>query len=53
MEFYVDMENGTGMKYTNKKDFLDELSRMIDDCAKHGGSYFSTFVDADANCFSE
>lgn len=53
MEFYIDMENGTGMKYDTKEEFIEELSRMIDDCAKHEGKYFSAFVDADANCFSK
>lgn len=29
---YIMNDNGSGMEYNTKEEFLDELSRMIDDC---------------------
>ena len=53
MEFTIDTlnDNGSGMEYYNKEDFLKEVSLMIDDCIANGGAYFSIAVDADASCF--
>lgn len=52
MEFsiYTMNDNGSGMKYFNKEDFLKELSLEIDNCIKNGGTYFSISVDSDASC---
>lgn len=43
-------DNGSGMKYFSKEDFLKELSRMIDDCVTNGGTFFEVQVDSDASC---
>lgn len=53
MEFsiYTLNDNGSGMKYKNKEDFLKEIKLMIDDCIENGGSYFSVSVESDASCF--
>lgn len=48
---YTTNDNGSGMLYSNKEEFLNELSLMIDDCIANGGSYFSVEVDTDASCF--
>lgn len=44
-------DNGSGMYYSSKENFLKELSLMIDDCIANGGNYFSVEVDTDASCF--
>lgn len=44
-------DNGSGMKYHTKEDFLKEISLMIDDCIANGGTYFDVQVDSDASCF--
>ena len=44
-------DNGSGMKYKTKKEFLNEISLMIDDCIKNGGTFFDVQVDSDASCF--
>ena len=44
-------DNGSGMEFRTKEDFLKEISLMIDDCIENGGSYFEITVDTDASCF--
>lgn len=44
-------DNGSGMKYNTKEEFLKELSLMIDDCIANGGTRFGIEVDTDASCF--
>lgn len=44
-------DNGSGLEYFNKEDFLEELSLEIEDCIKNGGTYFSIGVNSDASCF--
>lgn len=44
-------DNGSGMEYQTKEEFLKEISLMIDDCIANGGTYFDVSVDADASCF--
>lgn len=53
MKFYIETlnDNGSGMHYESKEDFLHELSLMVDDCIENGGTYFEISVDADADCF--
>lgn len=51
MKFYINTETGSGQKFSNKEAFLKEIGLMIDDCIANGGTYFDTFVDADASCF--
>ena len=48
---YTENDCGSGMEYSTKKDFLEEIGFMIDDCLKNGGTYFSVSVDSDASCF--
>lgn len=49
---YTENDNGSGMEYSTKEDFLHELSMMIDDCLENGGTFFQVSVDSDASCFS-
>ena len=53
MNFFISTlnDNGSGMQYNSKEEFLNELSKMIDDCIANGGSTFDVSVDADASCF--
>ena len=44
-------DNGTGMEYFNKEDFIKEISLLIDDCITNGGTRFYVEVFADASCF--
>lgn len=44
-------DNGSGMSYRTKEEFLKEISLMIDDCIENGGTYFDVQVDSDASCF--
>lgn len=48
---YTMNDCGSGMEFHTKKDFLEEIGLMIDDCFKNGGTYFSISVDSDASCF--
>ena len=48
---FTQNDNGSGIMYANKEDFLHEVSLMIDDCITNCGTYFSIEVDADASCF--
>lgn len=54
MHFYINTmnDNGSGMEYHSKEDFLKEISLMIDDCIMNGGTYISCDVDSDASCFN-
>lgn len=55
MKFYIETlnDNGSGMKYNTKKDFLNELSKMIDDCIDNGGTFFDAQIDSDVSCFNK
>lgn len=44
-------DNGSGMSYRTKEEFLKEISLMIDDCIENGGTYFDVQIDSDASCF--
>lgn len=44
-------DNGSGMSYGTKEEFLKEISLMIDDCIANGGTFFDIQVDSDASCF--
>lgn len=44
-------DNGSGMEYTSKEEFMKELGLMIDDCIANGGTFFDIQVDSDATCF--
>lgn len=44
-------DNGSGMEYSTKEEFLEEISLMIDDCMENGGTYFDISVDTDVSCF--
>ena len=50
---YTENDNGSGMNYQTKEDFLKEIGLMIDDCIANGGTYFNVSVDADASCFHQ
>lgn len=53
MKFYIETmnDNGSGMVYYTKEDFLNEISLMIDDCIANGCTLFDVQVDTDASCF--
>ena len=44
-------DNGSGMEYTAKEEFMKEISLMIDDCIANGGTFFDIQVDSDVSCF--
>ena len=44
-------DNGSGMEYHNKEDFLREVSLLVEDFIANGGTHFSITVDADVSCF--
>ena len=44
-------DNGSGMEYTSKEEFMKEISLMIDDCIAIGGTFFDIQVDSDVSCF--
>lgn len=54
MEFHINTinDNGSGMHYDTKESFLAEISRMIDDCATNGGTFFDVQVYTNASCFT-
>lgn len=53
MQFTIETlnDNGSGMSYSTKEEFLKEISLMIDDCIANGGAFFDVQVDSDASCF--
>lgn len=53
MKYYIGQDDESGQKFSNKEDFLKELSLMIDDCIENGGTQFDVIVDADASCFCQ
>lgn len=53
MKFSVYNEDGSGMKFKSKEEFLNEISLMIDDCQANGGSYFDAEINSDASCYYE
>ena len=44
-------DNGSGMKYASKSEVLQEISMMIDDCQKNGGTFMDFQIDSDVSCF--
>ena len=44
-------DNGSGMTYKTKEEFMKEIGLMIDDCIANGGTFFDIQVDSDASCF--
>ena len=44
-------DNGSGMEYTSKEEFMKEISLMIDDCIANGCTFFDIQVDCDVSCF--
>ena len=53
MKFYIETlnDNGSGIVYKTKEDFLNEIMLMIDDCINNGGTFFDAQINSDANCF--
>lgn len=44
-------DNGSGMEYKTKEEFMNEVSAMIDDCIANGSTFFDIQVDSDVSCF--
>ena len=44
-------DNGSGMAYKTKEEFMKEIGLMIDDCIANGGTFFDVQIDSDASCF--
>ena len=56
MKFYITTsgaDEGSGMKYHSKDDFIKEIGLMIDDCIANGGTVFEANVYSDASCFDQ
>ena len=53
MKFTIETlnDNGSGMVYKTKEEFMKEIGLMIDDCIANGGTFFDVQVDSDASCF--
>ena len=53
MKFTIETlnDNGSGMSYNTKEEFLKEISLMIDDCIANDGTFFDVQVDSDVSCF--
>ena len=47
MKFTIETlnDNGSGMKYYTKEEFLKEISLMIDECISNGGKFFDAKID--------
>lgn len=54
MKFTIETlnDNGSGMEFTKKEDFLREITMMVADCIENGGTFFDVQVDSDASCFA-
>lgn len=52
MNFFISTENGSGMSYNSKEDFLKEMDRMVFDCMENGGTFMDLSISADASCFA-
>lgn len=48
MIFYINNQNGTGYRYSNKECFLEELTALIDELDKEGATYFDMSFESDA-----
>ena len=55
MNFYINtsIDNGTGMTFNSKEEFLQTLSVLIDNCITNNCNYFDVMIDSDTNCFKE
>lgn len=53
MRFYIYtvLDNGSGMRYNTKEEFLKEIELMIDDCIANGGTFFDANIETDTSCF--
>lgn len=49
---YIRDIGGTEQEFNGKKEFLDTLSSMIDDCEKNGGTYFDVEVESDVKGYT-
>lgn len=48
---YTTYDNGSGMTYNTKEEFMNEISAMIDDFIINGGKSFIAEINTDASCF--
>ena len=46
-------QGGTGLEYTTKEDFLNEIASMIDKSIDHGGSWISIELFSDASVYED
>ena len=54
MKYFISKlnDNGSGMEYATKEEFLKEVSRLVNDFESNGGTRFDMTVDSDVSCFS-
>lgn len=45
-------DNGSGIKYYSKNEFLTEISRMVDDALLNGCTFIDFQCDSDASFFA-
>ena len=55
MKFTIETlnDNGSGMSFPTREEFIAEINRMIDDAEANGFKYFDIQVDSDVSCFYE
>ena len=55
MKFTIETlnDNGSGMSFLTREEFIAEINRMIDDAEVNGFTYFDIQVDSDVSCFCE
>ena len=55
MKFTIETlhDNGSGMRYSTREEFIAEINRMIDDAEVKGFKYFDAQIDCDVSTFYE
>lgn len=53
MKFTIETlnDNGSGMKFSSREEFIAEINKMIDDAEANGFEYFDVQIDCDVSVF--
>ena len=53
MKFTIETlnDNGSGMKFSSREEFIAEINRMIDEAEANGFKYFDAQIDCDVSVF--